>query len=109
MHISQACAKYNAIRNEATFIRQSRSIDQRIRLSFDTAPETFGTLNVIRRGSREYEEDEGAPSRSRVARQEAEASGQVTAALRQLTVLNGETVPSRPSQGSGQERSEGGA
>ena len=107
MLISTSCAAFASIDMEARRIVNTGLPGEVIRMSFDTAPETFGKLDVIPRGSAAYAENEEAPSQSRVERQMAAASGQSMGALRRLTVLNGESEPSQQSQGSGQGRSDG--
>lgn len=107
MLIHHSCVNFDDIKSEASRIFNTGLKGEVIRMSFDTASESFGRLDVVPRGSREYEEDEEAPSRSRVERQEAVASGQSTRALRRLTVLNGVSETGDESQGSGQGRSDG--
>ena len=98
-----SCSNYSAIFNEASRI----GIGGQIRLSFDTAPETFGRLDVVLRGSQAFEEDEEAPSRSRVERQTARADGRGEEGLRRVTVINGEAEAERPLKGSRRGRNDG--
>ena len=106
MLIDTSCAAFASIDMEARRIVNSGLPGEVIRMSFDTAPETFGKLDVIPRDSAAYAEDEEVPSRSRVERQAARADGRGEGALRNLTVIDGESVSSQQSQDSGQGRSD---